>query len=61
MLCIYTVSRKYLKGFLRVIQLIRFPVFKFSKGNKFVKNVGGIMVLVLSLLSEGALYLYNVS
>ena len=34
----------------------RFPIFKFSKGNNSVKDVGGVMVLVLCLLSDDALY-----
>ena len=39
----------------------RFPTFKFSKGNNFIKNVGRVMVFVLCLLSDDALYLYKVS
>ena len=35
-------------------------ILKFSKGNKSVNSVGGIMVLVLSTLSDNALYLYQV-
>ena len=53
--------KKYLKGFLRVILRTRFPIFKFSKGNNSVKNVGGVKVFVLCLLSDDALYLYKVS
>ena len=34
----------------------RFPIFIFSKGNNSVKNAGRIMVLVLCLLSDDALY-----
>ena len=45
----------------RVIERTRFPIFKFSKGNDSVKNVGGVMVFVLCLLSNIALYLYKVS
>ena len=33
----------------------------FSKGINLVKNVGRVMVLVLCLLSDDALYLYKVS
>ena len=33
----------------------------FYKGDLFLKNVGGVMVLVLCLLSDDALYLYKVS
>ena len=39
----------------------RFPISKFSKGNDSVKYVGGVMVPVLCLLSNAALYLYKVS
>ena len=39
----------------------RFPIFKFSKGNHSVKNVGNVMGLVLCLLADNALYLYKVS
>ena len=48
------------KGF-RIIERTRFPKFKFSKGNNSKKIVGGVMVLVLCLLSNAALYLYKVS
>ena len=48
------------KGF-RVFERTRFPKFIFSKGNNSVKNVGGVMVLVLCLLSNVAFYLYNIS
>ena len=34
---------------------------KFSKGHNFVKNVGGVTVLVLCTSSDNALYLYQVS
>ena len=59
-LYLYKVSCKYLKGF-SVIQRTRFPIFKFSKWNDSVKNVSGVMILVLCLLSDDALYLYKVS
>ena len=48
------------KGF-RVIERTRLPIFNFSKGNNSVKNVGGVMVLVLCLLFDDPLYLYKVS
>ena len=48
------------KGF-RVTELTQFLISKFSKGHHSVKHVGGIMVLVLCLLSDDALYLYTVS
>ena len=53
-----------MKIFKRVSQshsVARFPIFKFLKGNNSIKNVGGVMVLVLCLLSDDALYLYKVS
>ena len=34
---------------------------QFFKGDYFRKNVGGVMVLVLCLLSDDALYLYQIS
>ena len=48
------------KGF-RVTELTQFLISKFSKGHHSIKNVGGVMVLVLCLLSDDALYLYEVS
>ena len=35
-------------------------ILKFAKGHNSVKNVGGVMVLVLFALSDNALYLYHV-
>ena len=32
---------------------------KFTKGHNSVKIIGGVMVLVLSTLSDNALYLYQ--
>ena len=46
------------KGF-RVIERMR-CILKFAKGHNSVKNVGGVMVLVLSTMSDNALYLYQV-
>ena len=60
-LYLYKDSRKYLKGFLRAIQRTRFLIFKFSKENNSVKNVGGVMVHFFCLLSDDVLYLYKVS
>ena len=39
----------------------RLPIFKFSKENNSVKNVGTVIDIVLCLLSDEALYLYKVS
>ena len=36
-------------------------ILKFSKGHNSVNSVGGVMVLVLSKLSDSVLYLYQVS
>ena len=46
------------KGF-RVTELTQFLISKFSKGHHSVKNVGGVMVLVLCLLPDDALCLYS--
>ena len=35
-------------------------ILKFSKGHNSVNSVGGVMVLVLSTLSDSVLYLYQV-
>ena len=36
-------------------------LLKFSKGHESVKNAGGVTVLNLCTLPDGALYLYQVS
>ena len=36
-------------------------IAKISKGHNFVKNVGGVTVLYLCILSDGGLYLNKVS
>ena len=36
-------------------------IAKISKGHNFVKNVSGVTVLFLCMLSDGRLYLYIVS
>ena len=46
------------KGF-RVTELTQFLTSKFSNGHHSVKNVGGVMVLVLCLKPDNALYLYK--
>ena len=61
MLYICTKFHENIKKGFRVIERTRFPIFKFSKGNNSIKNVGGVMVLVLCLLSNVVLYLYKVS
>ena len=39
----------------------RIFIGKISKGHNSVKNVGGVTVLFLCILSDGGLYLYKVS
>ena len=48
------------KGF-RVMEGLLFPYSGFSKGHNSVKTVCRVMVLVLGILSELAVYLYKVS
>ena len=48
------------KGF-RAIERLLFPYSRFSKGHNSVNTVGRVMVLVLCILSDLALYLYKVS
>ena len=45
----------------RVSEFLSRQDFQNSKGNNSAKNVGGVMVLLLCLLSNVALYLYKVS
>ena len=58
-LYLYQVSRKYLKGF-QSYQEDAVCIPKFSKGRNSVNSVGGVMALVLSTLSNGLLYLFQV-
>ena len=48
------------KGF-KAIEGLLFPYSGFSKGHNSVKSVGRVMVLILCILSDLALYLYEVS
>ena len=48
------------KGF-RAIEGLLFPYSGFSKGHNSVKIVSTVMVLLLCILSDLALYLYKVS
>ena len=48
------------KGF-RAIEGLLFPFSGFSKGHDSVNTDGRVMVLVLCILSDLALYLYKVS
>ena len=63
-LYLYQVSRKYLKGF-QSYREDAVCILKFSKGHNSVNMVVGVMVvgvmiLILSTLSDGVLYLYQV-
>ena len=48
------------EGF-RVIEGLILPFSGFSKGHNSVKNAGRVMVLLLCISSDHALYLYKVS
>ena len=56
---LYQVSRKYIKGF-QSYQEDAVCILKFSKGHNSVNSVSGVMAFVLSALSDGVLYLYQV-
>ena len=58
-LYLYQVSRKYLKGF-QSYQEGAVCILSFSKGHNYVNNVGGVMALNVSTLSNDVLYLYQV-
>ena len=55
-LYLYQVSRKYLKGFQSYID-DAVCILKFSKEHDSVNSVGDVMILVLSTLSDGVVYL----
>ena len=57
-LYLYQVSRKYLKGFQSYLE-DAVCILKFSKRRNSVNSVGGVIVLVLSTLSDSVLYLYH--
>ena len=50
-LCLYQVSRKYLKGF-QSFREDAIRILKFLKGHNSVNSIGGVMALVLSTLSD---------
>ena len=58
-LYLYQVSRKYLKGF-QSYRDDAVCILKLSKGHNSVNMVGGDMALVLTTLSDGVSYLYQV-
>ena len=58
-LYLYQISKTYLKGFQNYREdAVCIP--KFSKGHNSVNMVGGVMARILSTLSDGVLYLYQV-
>ena len=56
---LYQISRKYLKGF-QGYQEDAVCILKFSKRHNSTNSEGGVMALILSTLSDGVLYLYQV-
>ena len=52
---------EYTSNGFRAIERLLFPYSGFSKGHNSVKNARRVMVLVLCILSDLALYLYKVS
>ena len=54
-LYLYQVSGKYLKGFQSYLE-DAVCILKFSKGHNSINCVGGVMVLVLSTLSDSVLF-----
>ena len=58
-LYLYQVSRSYLEGF-QSYQEDAVCILKFSKGHNSVNSVGRVTAFVLSILSDGVLYLYQV-
>ena len=61
-LVMLSICAKFLETSQRGSELLSgyISLLKFSKGHNSVKNVGGVMVLVLCKSSDGALYLYQV-
>ena len=57
---LYQILLKCLKGFGSSCA-DTISIVKFAKGHNSVKNVGGFMVLVLSMSFDDALYWYKVS
>ena len=60
MVYIFTKNHENILGGIKVLADTVFKG-KISKGHNSVKNVGGVSVLVLCLLSDDGLYLYQVS
>ena len=48
------------KGF-TVTELTQLLISKFSKRHRSIENIGGVVILVLNIFSDHALYLYKVS
>ena len=57
-LYLYQILWKYLKGFGSYCA-DTISIVKFAKGHNSIKNVGGVMVLVLCMSCNDALYLYR--
>ena len=51
----------YICTFIFVIKRTLLPIFKYSKGNYFIKTACGVMVPVSCTSSDDALYLYKSS
>ena len=45
----------------RVTELTQFFISTLSKRHRSVENIGGVMILVLNIFSDHALYLYKAS
>ena len=58
---IYICTKLREKKGLKFIERAQFPLLKFSKGHNSSKKVAEVMVIVLCILSNDALYLYQVS
>ena len=61
MLYISTKFCEIISNGIKVIERTLFSILKISKGNNSAKNVGGVMVVNLCMLSDYALYLCHVS
>ena len=61
MLYICTKSRENISNRFQSYELDTISVLKITKGHNSVNNVGRVMVLVLCILSDDALHLYQVS
>ena len=60
MLYISTKFCEIISNGIKVIERTRFLYYKITKGNNSAKNVGGVTVVELCMLSGHALYFYQV-